>query len=340
MQAHILEASAFESEEIFKALASETRLKILKLLSQTDLNINEIGNALSINLPTISKHIQILEAAGLVTSEYMAGVQGTQKRCRLRYDRMVFSLESLQTPKTVVEEISMPIGLYARVCPTPPCGITSAERIIHLIDSPQSFLQAERAAAQMLWMSEGFVEYVFPNMLPSSVEIQRVEVAAELCSEAPDYNNDYPSDITVWVNGVEAGTWTSPGDFGGKRGRLNPIWWSEHGTQFGSLKVWSLTSEGTFVDGMLVSETAIDQFSVVPQLPVTVRIGIKPNAVNRGGFNLFGRKFGNHEQDLVLRMHYAPQKKSVKGSDEAGELQKLTSEELSARLNTDFTGQL
>ena len=309
LQSHILEESAFKSEDVFKALASETRLKILKLLAEGGRNINELGNALQINLPTVSKHIQILENAGLVLSEYMAGVQGTQKRCRLRYDRLSFSLASSIAPETVVEEFSMPIGLYSRVNPTPPCGLVSSRGMIHLGDSPQSFLQPERAEAQLLWMSDGFVEYIFPNMLPTSVLIERVEVAAELCSEAPDYRNDYPSDITVWINGIEVGTWTSPGDFGGKRGFLNPGWWSDHGTQFGSLKLWSVTQEGSYVDGMASAETTLENLKVVPQSPFIVRIGIKPDAQNKGGFNLFGRKFGNHEQDLVLRLYHTPNTK-------------------------------
>jgi predicted transcriptional regulator len=33
-----------------------------------------------------------------------------------------------------------------------------------------------------------------------------------------------------------------------------------------------------------------------------VRIGVKDDAENRGGFNLFGRTFGNYEQDVVLRV--------------------------------------
>lgn len=31
---------------------------------------------------------------------------------------------------------------------------------------------------------------------------------------------------------------------------------------------------------------------------ITVRIGVKPDAQNDGGINLFGKKFGNYETDL------------------------------------------
>jgi predicted transcriptional regulator len=153
-------------------------------------------------------------------------------------------------------------------------------------------------------MSDGFVEYVFPNTLPTSVEIDRLELAMEICSEAPDFDNDFPSDITVWVDDVEIGTWTSPGDLGGKRGRLNPPWWNDHQTQHGMLKVWSVDHEGSYVDGSQVSDVTLKEVGVGPKAPVSVRIGIKPDAEHPGGFNLFGRGFGNYEQDLALRLHY------------------------------------
>ncbi|MGQ9541563.1 MAG: ArsR/SmtB family transcription factor [Armatimonadota bacterium] len=301
----ILERNLFACGEIFKALASDTRLRILRLLAEGDLNVNEIARALGLNYPTVSKHVQALEQAGLVDSEYMAGSQGAQKRCRLRWDKLIFSLEN-ESLSEQVEEVSMAIGMYTLANPSPTCGLASRDGYIGLMDDPQSFLLPERANAELLWMGAGFVEYMFPNFLPTSVEITRVEVVMEICSEAPDYNNDYPSDITLWINGVEVGTWTCPGDFGGKRGRLNPHWWNNHGTQFGVLKVWSVSRDGSYIDGIYLSDVTVKDVMVLPQQPVTVRIGNKPDAKHIGGFNLFGKGFGNYEQDLLLRLHYAP----------------------------------
>lgn len=301
----ILERSVFACEEVFRALASEARLRILRLLTDRDLNVNEIARALNLNYPTASKHIQVLEQAGLILCEYMPGSQGAQKRCRLRWDKLIFSLEADSITEQV-EEIEMAIGMYTLANPSPTCGLAGRDGYIGLMDDPQSFLLPERANAQLLWTGSGFVEYIFPNFLPTSVEVTQVEVVMEICSEAPDYNNDYPSDITLWINGVEVGTWTCPGDFGGKRGRLNPPWWNDHGTQFGVLKVWSVSAEGSHIDGMRLSDITVRDIMVVPQQPVTVRIGNKPDARHIGGVNLFGKGFGNYEQDLLLRLHYAP----------------------------------
>lgn len=314
----ILERSVFACEDIFKALASKARLRILRLLAEHDLNVNEIARALNLNYPTVSKHIQVLEQAGLILCEYMPGSQGAQKRCRLRWDKLIFSIET-ESAEEQVEEIEMAIGMYSLATPSPTCGLASREGYIGLMDDPQSFLLPERANAQLLWMGSGFVEYVFPNFLPTSVEITRVEVAMEICSEAPDYNNDYPSDITLWINGVEVGTWTCPGDFGGKRGRLNPAWWNDHGTQFGVLKVWSVNGDGAYIDGMRLSDVTVKDIMVVPQQPITVRIGNKPDARHIGGFNLFGKGFGNYEQDLLLRLHYSPRRTDTTVEMDIGE---------------------
>jgi len=42
----------------------------------------------------------------------------------------------------------------------------------------------------------------------------------------PGTNADWPSDISLWVNDVKIGTWTSPGDYGDRRGVHTPRWWN------------------------------------------------------------------------------------------------------------------
>jgi ArsR family transcriptional regulator len=54
--------------EVFEALASQPRRKILAYLSATDLTAGEIAARFSMSKPAISKHLQILENAGLVTA--------------------------------------------------------------------------------------------------------------------------------------------------------------------------------------------------------------------------------------------------------------------------------
>ena len=54
---------------VFEALASQPRRKILAYLSAADLTAGEIAARFSMSKPAISKHLQILENAGLITSQ-------------------------------------------------------------------------------------------------------------------------------------------------------------------------------------------------------------------------------------------------------------------------------
>jgi DNA-binding transcriptional ArsR family regulator len=52
---------------IFSALADPTRRAILARLSQGDATVSELAEPFSISLPAISRHLKVLEAAGLIT---------------------------------------------------------------------------------------------------------------------------------------------------------------------------------------------------------------------------------------------------------------------------------
>lgn len=55
--------------KIFDALSSPVRRKILAYLSATSLTAGEIAERFDISKPSLSKHLALLENAGLVTSE-------------------------------------------------------------------------------------------------------------------------------------------------------------------------------------------------------------------------------------------------------------------------------
>lgn len=269
------------------------------------MNINELSAALGLAQPSVTKHVQILEEAGLVVSDYSAGPQGTQKRCRRVHDRLVVEMAGMESKTDRVAEIDMPIGMYTHVEAIPTCGLANRERFIGHLDNPVAFFLPDRASAEILWSSGGSVEYIFTNSLPLEATITEIDLAMEVCSEAPGYNNDYPSDITVWMNDIEIGTWSSPGDFGGTRGRLNPEWWHDSLNQSGLLKVWQVNEAGTSIDGVKVSGVRATDLNIQPWTTTRVKIGVKSDARNQGGFTLFGKGFGNYEQDLILRFHFA-----------------------------------
>ena len=111
-------------------------------------------------------------------------------------------------------------------------------------------------------------------------------------------------DITVWINKVEIGTWTCPGDFGDKRGKFTPAWWKLEGSQYGLLKHFSVTNEGSFIDGEKLSDIKLSDLKIAEHHSIRVQFGVKENAEHLGGMNIFGKGFGNYDQGIVLRAYY------------------------------------
>ena len=58
-----------KEDNVFAALASTPRRKILAYLSETSLTAGEIAERFDMSKPSLSKHLQILVNAGLITSD-------------------------------------------------------------------------------------------------------------------------------------------------------------------------------------------------------------------------------------------------------------------------------
>jgi DNA-binding transcriptional ArsR family regulator len=56
-------------DRVFEALASGPRRKILAYLSEAELSTSDLATRFSMSAPAISRHLSVLENAGLVTSE-------------------------------------------------------------------------------------------------------------------------------------------------------------------------------------------------------------------------------------------------------------------------------
>ncbi len=75
-------------DKVFEALSSTVRRKILAYLSGTELTAGEIAERFNISKPSISKHLSVLENAGLIASER----RGQYIHYRLVSDNLVNTL--------------------------------------------------------------------------------------------------------------------------------------------------------------------------------------------------------------------------------------------------------
>lgn len=293
---------------LLKALSSETRLAILAYLGDRPVNVNDIASALQIAPSSATTHIQILEKADLIRTEIIPATHGLQKLCARTYDDVHIRLERTLANSVNSFSVTMPIGQYFDFEVHPTCGLATETGLIGYLDTPATFYEPQHISAQLLWFKHGYVTYRFPNHLPVGAKAMRLDISAEMCSEAPLHHLDWPSDITMWINGIEIGSWTSPADFGGERGLLTPNWWETKDSQYGLLKIWSVTPEGSCIDGKDMSGILIEDLRLDEKPFIEVRIGVKPDALNVGGLNLFGERFGNYPQPIVLKVDFIQSK--------------------------------
>ena len=71
-------------DQVFGALADPTRRAILERLCLGETTVSEIAEPFSSSLPAISKHLRVLEGAGLIARRSV----GRQRICRLTPDAM------------------------------------------------------------------------------------------------------------------------------------------------------------------------------------------------------------------------------------------------------------
>ncbi|WP_308637641.1 ArsR/SmtB family transcription factor [Paenibacillus silvisoli] len=306
----MLELSINEPDQLVKvahALSSHTRLNIIKLLlNHNNINVNEIGEKLGIPVSTAGVNVKVLEDAGLILTEILPASRGAMKVCKRNFDdvRLILNPIAGYKNKDQVYEIEMPIGHFVDIDVQPTCGIANSTAMIIPEDDPSSFFFPECRTAEIIWFRQGSIEYRFPRSLPRNVDVKTIEFSLELCSEAPNFNNDWPSDITIWINNVEIGTWTSPGDYGDHRGKNNPEWWHDSSTQYGLLKTFRVDKHRSTVDNQKISDVTLQDLKLDGAPFIRFKVGVKQDADNKGGINLFGRGFGDHEQDIIMKVHY------------------------------------
>jgi DNA-binding transcriptional ArsR family regulator len=67
-------------DRVFRALGDPTRRTILSLLADGERTIGDLAGRFDMTLPAVSKHVRVLESAGLATVRR----EGRARHCRLR----------------------------------------------------------------------------------------------------------------------------------------------------------------------------------------------------------------------------------------------------------------
>ncbi len=292
--------------KIGKALSSPIRLNILNLLKNSALSLQEIANILHLPVSSTALHIKTLEEARLIVTETQPGLHGSMRVCTCSMQS--FHLETFDADADIADNtitLDMPVGNYHEVDIEPTCGLADENGILDIYDNIRSFYSPLHTKAQLLWFQQGYVEYRFPNLANPLLELHALSFQMEICSEAPGFLEEWPSDITVSINGREIATYCSPGDFGARRGRLTPAAWPNGRTQYGLLKTFSVRQNGSYLDGQPVnSSVTLDDLDICAKPYIALKIEIKKDAAHVGGINIFGEKYGDFPQGIVMSLVY------------------------------------
>ena len=78
-------------DAVFAALANPTRREILSRLADGPASVNEIAEPFAMSQPAISRHLRVLETAGLIER----GVEEQRRPARLKAENMVDAVDWL-----------------------------------------------------------------------------------------------------------------------------------------------------------------------------------------------------------------------------------------------------
>ena len=292
--------------ETFKALGSDTRIQILNILLENEqMSMNQLATELNISNGALTGHIKKLEECGLINISNESAGHGNQKMCSVTQDRIIVDIKKPIDYKNVFET-EIKVGQFSRHQVWPTCGIATRESVIGELDDIRYFNHPDRFTANILWFTKGYVEYTIPNLIPSNQRITQLSISAELSSEAPGIDNNWPSDISFYINDTKIGMWTSPGDFGDVHGMFTPQWWPQNWNQYGLLKLLVINDYGTYIDGLKISDVSTLSLHLDYNSDIRLRLAVENDSEHVGGITLCGKSFGNYDQDIRVAINYAP----------------------------------
>ena len=261
------------------ALSSPLRVAILSQLKEGEKSITELAKLNYVSVSSILFHLRLLENAGLVNIVSVENNNRIRRYASISCFTisMIFNSENKPEDEYKIYKSSQRVGEYVNANFGTKSGLITTSEAFLLYDN-KPFIP-ERINAELVYTNYGFVEYAF--------------------------NNDFKSDIVFSINGIEILNYTSPGDFGGRRGLYSPSFWSISSSQFGKLLNIVIDEYGVSLNGEKVNDKInINKLNVDKNNRILFKIESKKNAINCGGFNIFGKNFGDYPQDIEMVIRY------------------------------------
>ena len=290
------------------AFSNKKRVEMIKLIAQGVRTVTQLSKQLKMPTSNVLFHVQVLEDCGIIYTTHFSKTMMIAPT----FDRVLISITDPKIVKFIDErevEYSIPIGSYISVDYLADT-INARDENGELELNIDNIYDSSRFKAQVLYARRGLFNYPLRS-IETDEKLKCMYISFEACSEISAYDNTYKSDISVLINGQELVTYTCPGDFGGRKGNLNPDSYPSYYTQFGEMITIYVNEKGVYKNGVLVNdEIKISDIKLNNKNQNILSIGNLPKSNLQGGINLFGEKLGDYPQ--AIKVKYTFEKKKIK----------------------------
>lgn len=290
---------------VFQALSSEVRVEIIHIISNEEITASKLAKKMNVSKAAMSKNLHILEKANII--KLKKGSDGRNIVPRMNVEQILVNFPEKIFPNYYKYVYSIPVGNYFSINNVEPsCGLATTEEIVGTMDDTNIFFSTDRFRAQLLWCTQGEIEYIIPNELPDNGRAELVEFDLEISSEFPLSNNNWQSKIGLWLNDIYIGAITVPGNYSDVRGKYTPDWWPDDFSQYGLMKHIRIGKIDTAVDSITISDISVEDLHLEKQKKLSLKIAVLPVEEDTyGGMTIFGKNFGNHHQDIKATIYYS-----------------------------------
>ena len=296
---------------IADALSHPIRLEMLKVLQHGAKSIPELAEMFDLSITNCIFHANILEKAKLINITLLHHGK-TNKKVRVctrllrKFNVNIFLGDNKQFPGPNKEifNYSCRVGEFIDISPNVNASFATKEKVF--FGTWKGIYSSNRFDAEIIWSDGGVITYAFPNDFTVVGEIEELNLNLEMCSETLDHDNLHQSDITFWINDVELFTYHCPGDYGDRKGLLNPEYWSKNKnvlpTQYGDYLHITIKKSKIFLNEVVVNDRFdINDLNLSNGNKIKLTIGNKKGCDHPGGWNIFGKGFGDYPIDIELQ---------------------------------------
>ena len=265
--------------------------------------MDTLAKSLNISNGALTSHIKKLSDCGLINIKLESIGHGTQKLCSMAESKIVIDLID-KTLTGKYTQLEFNVGQFSACSINPTCGLCDREKPLFEFDTPHFFKYPERFNAELMWFTDGYVSYSFPNPLKEEQHLTEIHISFEISGEGPFIAKDYPTAIDFYNGKSFLGRYDCPGEFAEHNGKFTPEWWS-YG-QYGQLITITIGKDGTLINGLEASPYTIDNLlcdSEKDEL-VNLIISCQDRTTTKGGITIFGKNFGDYPQGILMKAFY------------------------------------